>query len=153
MDLINVGSEYEVTVELIEKLLGHTNPWFTGKRGGKAFSTHFKNNYPEVYEFDKQSFVSEFNEQLIAYGITGAYHKAHFLSQCLHESAHFDTTLEFGSGRNYDPGQHKDAVKNGNTVVGDGPRYKGRGLIQLTWKITIDVSLVTLALIVSLTLS
>ncbi|MEQ4583408.1 MAG: glycoside hydrolase family 19 protein [Pantoea agglomerans] len=134
LDLINVGSEYEVTVELIEKLLGHTNPWFTGKRGGKAFSTHFKNNYPEVYEFDKQSFVSEFNEQLIAYGITGAYHKAHFLSQCLHESAHFDTTLEFGSGRNYDPGQHKDAVKNGNTVVGDGPRYKGRGLIQLTWK-------------------
>ncbi|MDX6019620.1 glycoside hydrolase family 19 protein [Scandinavium sp. V105_16] len=134
LDAINVGSEYEVTVELIEKLLGHTNPWFTGKRGGKAFSTHFKNNYPKVYEFDKQNFVSEFNEQLIAYGITGAYHKAHFLSQCLHESAHFDTTLEFGSGRNYDPGQHKDAVKNGNTVVGDGPRYKGRGLIQLTWK-------------------
>ncbi|WP_338463800.1 glycoside hydrolase family 19 protein [Franconibacter daqui] len=134
LNAINVGSEYEVTVELIEKLLGHTNPWFTGKRGGKAFSTHFKNNYPEVYEFDKQIFVSEFNEQLIAYGITGAYHKAHFLSQCLHESAHFDTTLEFGSGHNYDPGQHKDAVKNGNTVVGDGPRYKGRGLIQLTWK-------------------
>ena len=134
LDAINVVSEYEVTVELIEKLLGHTNPWFTGKRGGKVFSTHFKNNYPEVYEFNKQSFVSEFNEQLIAYGITGAYHKAHFLSQCLHESAHFDTTLEFGSGHNYDPGQHKDAVKNGNAVVGDGPRYKGRGLIQLTWK-------------------
>ncbi|KAA6078180.1 hypothetical protein F3I27_03690 [Pantoea sp. Bo_2] len=134
LDAINAGFEYEVTVELIEKLLGHTNPWFTGKRGGKAFSTHFKNNYPEVYEFDKKKFVSEFNEQLIVYGIAGAYHRAHFLSQCLHESAHFDTTLEFGSGHNYDPGQHKDAVKNGNTVVGDGPRYKGRGLIQLTWK-------------------
>ncbi|EPM0026697.1 glycoside hydrolase family 19 protein, partial [Citrobacter farmeri] len=134
LDAIKEGGEYEITVELIEKLLGHTNPWFTGKRGGREFSEHFKNNYPDVYEFDKNNFVSQFNEQLIEYGITGAYHKAHFLSQCLHESAHFDTTLEFGSGHNYDPGQHPDAIKNGNTVIGDGPRYKGRGLIQLTWK-------------------
>lgn len=126
--------EHEITVELIEKLLQHTNPWFTGKRGGKAFATHFKNTYPAVYEFDKQTFVNLLNEQLAEYGITGPYHKAHFLSQCLHESAHLDTTIEFGSGHNYDPGQHKDAIKNGNTVVGDGPRYKGRGLIQLTWK-------------------
>lgn len=95
---------------------------------------YFKNNYPEVYEYDKHNFVNQFNEQLTAFGITGAYHKAHFLSQCLHESADLDTTLEFGSGHNYDPGQHQDAVKNGNTVLGDGPRYKGRGLIQLTWR-------------------
>lgn len=131
---IKGAAECEITVELIEKLLGHTDSWFTGKRGGKIFAAHFKNNYPEVYEFDKNNFVRQFNGQLIAYGITGPYHKAHFLSQCLHESAHFDTTLEFGSGHNYDPGQHPDAIKNGNTVVGDGPRYKGRGLIQLTWK-------------------
>ncbi|MCK8358503.1 hypothetical protein LXA11_08095 [Erwinia amylovora] len=131
---INGASGCDITVELVEKILGHTNSWFTGKRGGKAFATHFKNNYPGVFEFDKQSFVSQFDEQLIAYGITGAYHKAHFLSQCLHESAHFDTTLEFGTGHNYDPGQHRDAIPNGNTVLGDGPRYKGRGLIQLTWK-------------------
>lgn len=131
---IKSASECEITVELIEKLLGHKNQWFTGKRGGKVFAAHFKNTYPDVYEFDKQIFVNLLNEQLNIYGIAGAYHKAHFLSQCLHESAHLDTTIEFGSGRNYDPGRHKDAVKNGNTVVGDGPRYKGRGLIQLTWK-------------------
>ncbi|MCG3102012.1 hypothetical protein MAQ58_21540, partial [Enterobacter sp. DRP3] len=131
---IKGASEYEITVELIEKLLKHKNPWFTGKSGGKSFAADFKNTYPDVYEFDKQSFVNLLNEQLSSYDITGAYHKAHFLSQCLHESAHLDTTIEFGSGRNYDPGQHKDAIKNGNTMVGDGPKYKGRGLIQLTWK-------------------
>lgn len=131
---IKSASEYEITVELIEKLLKHKNPWFTGRSGGKVFAAHFKNTYPDVYECDKQNFVNILNEQLISYDITGAYHKAHFLSQCLHESAHLDTTIEFGTGHNYDPGQHKDAIKNGNTVIGDGPKYKGRGLIQLTWK-------------------
>lgn len=131
---LNDGDKYEITVELIEKLLGHKNPWFTGKSGGKVFAKAFQANYPNVFEFDKQTFVNMLNKTMTEYGITGPYHKAHFLSQCLHESAHLDTTLEFGSGRNYDPGRHADALKYENTVVGDGPKYRGRGLIQLTWK-------------------
>lgn len=130
----SINQKYAITVELIELLLGHKKDWFTGERGGKIFASKFKSKYPNVYKYDKNDFVRILNERLHKYGIDGPYHKAHFLSQCLHESAHLDTTLEFGSGVNYDPGWHADAEKNGNTVIGDGPKYRGRGLIQLTWK-------------------
>jgi hypothetical protein len=42
--------------------------------------------------------------------------------------------LEYASGNAYNPGVHSQANANGNTSAGDGPKYRGRGLIQLTWK-------------------
>lgn len=89
---------------------------------------------PNVHEMDKQKFVDLLNAGLEKFGITGCYHRAHFLAQCFHESDHFRTTIEYSSGEYLDPGRHPDAEKMGNTQVGDGPRYRGRGLIQLTWK-------------------
>ncbi|MDF1897169.1 hypothetical protein [Rahnella contaminans] len=44
---------YQITVELVELLLGHKNPWFTGKSGGREFAENYKNNYPEMYMLDK----------------------------------------------------------------------------------------------------
>ncbi len=52
---------------------------------------------------------------------------AHFLGQTCVESAGFRTTEEFATGAAYEG--RKDL---GNTELGDGVRYKGRGLIQLT---------------------
>lgn len=63
--------------------------------------------------------------------------KAAIMAQCYVESAGFTTLREYGSPdyfRKYDPDRRKDAAANGNTQIGDGAKYKGRGFIQLTWK-------------------
>ncbi|CAD5110600.1 glycoside hydrolase family 19 protein [Zestomonas carbonaria] len=124
----------EITVEFLEEVLGKTGDWFTGKGGGKRFEENYKDNYPDVYKFNKGKFVELLNLALERYSISSCDQKAHFLSQCFHESAHFESTIEFASGNQYNPGVHPDAIKNGNTEMGDGPKFKGKGLIQLTWK-------------------
>lgn len=51
----------------------------------------------------------------------------HFLAQAAHEAASFKTLEEYASGAAYEG--RKDL---GNTQKGDGIRYKGRGIFQLT---------------------
>ena len=125
-----------ITVKFLEKVLEKNGDWFTGKGGTASFRLHFAEKYPNIHKYDKELFVSLLNRKMTEYGIVDCYQKAHFLSQCFHESARFETTVEFASGQGYDPGVHRDAIKNGNTKLGDGPKYKGKGLIQLTWKNT-----------------
>ncbi|WP_141670737.1 glycoside hydrolase family 19 protein [Gilliamella sp. Choc3-5] len=129
-----VNKKYQITTDFLEKVMNKTEKWFNGKGGGKTFEENFILNYPDIYQIDKTLFVSLLNSSLKKFNITTPYQKAHFLAQCFHESAGFESTLEFSSGINYEPDVHKDAIKNGNTKKGDGPKYKGRGLIQLTWK-------------------
>ncbi len=64
---------------------------------------------------------------MLSYGITTPLQMAHFIAQVGHESGSLLYSEEIASGQAYEG--RKDL---GNTKPGDGKRYKGRGLIQLT---------------------
>jgi putative chitinase len=66
-------------------------------------------------------------QNMAANGIDRPLRQAHFLAQIAHESAELRYSEEIASGAAYE-----GRVDLGNTQPGDGVRFKGRGLIQLT---------------------
>lgn len=78
------------------------------------------------------AFVAPLNGAMIDFDINNTAREAAFLAQIAHESGELRYVRELASGETYDTGRL--AVRLGNTpgADGDGQRYKGRGLIQIT---------------------
>ena len=72
-------------------------------------------------------FVMHLNDICPQFGIDTEQEFAHFLAQACHETDHFNTLVEYASGKAYEG--RKDL---GNVVAGDGVRFKGRGVFQTT---------------------
>lgn len=72
-------------------------------------------------------FLPHLNAAMAEFGIDSPRRIAAFLAQVGHESGQLLYVRELASGRAYEG--RKDL---GNTSLGDGARYKGRGLIQIT---------------------
>lgn len=67
------------------------------------------------------------NSAMDKYSIDTKLRQSHFIAQILHESGALRYTEEIASGEAYE-----NRLDLGNRVKGDGKKFKGRGLIQLT---------------------
>ncbi len=75
-----------------------------------------------------EKFVEPLNDAMAEYEINAnPARETHFLAQVAHESGGFNYVREIASGAAYE-----GRSDLGNTEPGDGVRFKGRGLIQIT---------------------
>ena len=79
-----------------------------------------------------EAFLDPLNRAMTEFSIDTPMQQAAFLAQVAHESGSLRYVRELASGEAYDTGRL--AARLGNTPEddGDGERYRGRGLIQIT---------------------
>lgn len=82
---------------------------------------------PSVTVANLEKFLQPLNEAMEKWEINTPRRQAMFLAQLAHESGSFRYVRELADGKAYEG--RKDL---GNIQTGDGPKYKGRGLIQIT---------------------
>jgi len=92
---------------------------------------------PQKYNLvrERTRLIAALNSILPKYEINTHKRICAFFGNCGIETDYFKTTKEYASGWDYDVSVNpKKARGLGNTVKGDGPKYKGSGLTQTTGK-------------------
>lgn len=77
-------------------------------------------------------FLPHLNAAMARRGINSPRRVAAFLAQIGHESGQLLYVRELASGAAYDTGTLAERLGNTPAADGDGQRYRGRGLIQIT---------------------
>lgn len=77
-------------------------------------------------------FVEPLNAAFEEFDINTPRRRKDFLAQAAHETGGFQWLKEFANGHAYDAGKLAERLGNTPEEDGDGERYKGRGIFQLT---------------------
>lgn len=88
---------------------------------------------PFATQSNLKKFLEPLNKTMERFEINTPLRQAAFIAQIAHESGSFQYVREIASGKAYEG--RKDL---GNTIEGDGIKFKGRGLIQITGRANYD---------------
>ncbi|HRH79313.1 MAG TPA: hypothetical protein PK129_18365, partial [Cellvibrionaceae bacterium] len=100
------NNKCELTVDLFREIFGNI----------RLFTASNMPTDCSAYDISIERFVELLNEGFVKYNINCCSQIAHFLSQSCHESAHFNTTMEYASGSDYDIGSYPASVCEGLTA-------------------------------------
>ncbi len=87
-------------------------------------------------------YFDDFNARYIAYMLSTLriesyqYRERHFFNPTSERISYEQAEIDYGSGPT--AANKIRAINNHNTEIGDGYKYRGRGLVQLTWKINYE---------------
>lgn len=93
----------------------------------KITNDFLKQVIPQSTEANRQKYIEWLNYFMPKYSIDTDKEVAAFIAQIGHESGYLRYSEEIASGKAYEG--RRDL---GNIYAGDGVKYKGRGLIQIT---------------------